>query len=253
MKKTIYLLLILIFSACKTSNLKKKEIIENGFLSYNLSTETNDKELEDEFSKVYDDAENKEDSILAKALFELTKKLKSDLLKKPEEINYYIIGDTIRVEDFKEETIYIPKSFKKFTKKTFRNKIYKSELNWWDLYKRWDTKYEIEIFKNEKKKILNIEGYKIILKENSIRTFDTYENIYEIYINDNYNIPLTYYDFLKIKNQDLNLKGLIIECKTYLKETPNLNNVYILKDFNLEKQRNSLIKINFNEYEKQNL
>lgn len=254
MKKRQILLVSLIFLFnCKSSSLRNNKIVKHGYLFYSRGTETSFTDLNNSLSQLYDDTDTKLDSVFVKALFEKAKNVKNDLSKKPEVVKYFILGDTIKIQDYNEETIFIPKTLEKYTLRKFRNKIYKNQLNWLDLYKRWDTKYEIETFKNEKKKILNIEGYKIKITEKSIRSYDTYEHISEIYINDNYNIPLNYYNFLEIKEQNFDMRGLIIHCKSYYKESPELNNVYTLKDYNFKRQPHSLIEINFEEYQKQNL
>ncbi|MEW7279494.1 hypothetical protein ABW636_12945 [Aquimarina sp. 2201CG1-2-11] len=162
--------------------------------------------------------------------------------------NYYYFNDTIKIETPLEKTIYIPNTYKKFTARKFRNKVYRNELDWGNLYKRWTTRYKVEKHPNDTKTILGIKGYKLIIHENSKRTFDTFDEVYELYVSDKFNIPFNHYDFLKVKNT-LNYSGLILECKTYFKETPLLNITYTLEKFNTEKQDEKLKKIDFSKYE----
>lgn len=252
MKKLLYFLVITSIISCKILESKKKQIVKNGFLSYSLSTESNKIDVKDSFLEMFKDAKNKEDSLLIENFIKVSTKLASSLKTNQEKHDYYIINDTIKIKAPKEKTIYLPKTFKKFTEKKIRDKTYKSEVNWGALYKRWNTNYTVEFNRKDKKQILGIDCYKLILTENSVRSFDTYIEVYELYVNDEYNIPFTYYDFLKLKNQ-LNFNGLILECKTYYKETPGLNNIYRLTDYNFKKQQKSLIEFNKSEYIKQNL
>jgi hypothetical protein len=133
-----------------------------------------------------------------------------------------------------------------------RNKVYRNELDWGNLYKRWKTEYNVEKFPNDTKTILGIKGYKVIISENSKRTFDSYNEVYELYVSDKINFPYNYYDFLKIKDT-LNYSGLILECKTYYQETPSLNITYTLEKFNTEQQDEELKNIDFSKYKYQRL
>ncbi len=166
--------------------------------------------------------------------------------------NYYFFNDTIKIETPKEKTLYIPKTQKKFTARKLRNKVYRNELDWGNLYKRWKTEYNVEKYPNDTKTILGIKGYKVMIRENSKRTFDTYNEVYELYVSDKINFPYNYYDFLKIKDT-LNYSGLILECKTYYKETPSLSITYTLEKFNTEQQDEELKMVDFSKYEYQRL
>ncbi|CAL2107188.1 hypothetical protein T190115A13A_30034 [Tenacibaculum sp. 190524A02b] len=166
------------------------------------------------------------------------------LISLDQKCSYYFFNDTVKVTQPIMSTIFIPKTFKKYTKAVVNGKTYKQLTNWEKRYKEWDTKYDIKIDRNDTKKILNIEGYKVVITE---KRKDIIDDVYELYVSDNYNFPFLYYDFLTLK-EDFNISGLILECKMYDASIPSLYNVYKLKEFNAKKQKHALIEVDYENY-----
>lgn len=175
------------------------------------------------------DADDNQDSILVKNSFKI---LRKSLLKYKNynmNIDYYFINDTVKINSKEEETIFIPNTFTKYTKRSIKGELHKFVFNGDSIYKTWKTSYDIKVNKNDTKQFLKIKGYKVKITETRVGDYDTYINISEIYMSDKYNFPFNYYEFLKLK-KTINLSGLILECKTYLQENPYIYNIYSLQD-----------------------
>ncbi|QTE24353.1 hypothetical protein [Polaribacter cellanae] len=244
MKNIVILLITLFVFGCKSQNMKSDsdKVLKDGFISYNFKVNADQKELSNELEKMYEEAETKEDSLMVKGLIAGSLKALNKFKDLSFEENYFFINDTVIINTVEQETIFIPKTFTKYVdwkKGRFKRK-YISKMD--SLYKTWDTSYDIKVDKNDKKIINNIEGYKLIITETRIGSYDTYVNISELYVSDLYKFPFNHYDFLKLKRKS-NLSGLILECKSYLIETPNLFNSHTLKEFNTSKQKSNLIDL----------
>jgi len=161
--------------------------------------------------------------------------------------DYYFFKVTVKIIMPKEKILYTPQTFTKFSEKKTKFRTHKYQLPWGDLYDKWSTTYEVKNFPNDTKEVLGFEGHKVVIFETSKRTFDVYEEVYELYVSNKFNYPFVYYEFLNLK-KPINLFGLILECKTYYKESPNLNVTFKLKSFNSEKQDNTLKSIDFENF-----
>jgi hypothetical protein len=236
MKKTI--LIILTLFSIKSFSQKITDAYLNYTLTLNMESSANNELLK----SLYAEAENKEDSLMLKKMSEGLLEAVKKLNNLSSETDIFIYPDSVFIKTIDSDIIFIPEKFKK-------NRIlYKGEkthISSFEITKElrqiWKTEYKIEINKNDKKIINGIEGYKLTITEIRQSSIGELIDINEIYVNDKIEIPFNYYEILDLKKK-VDLSGLILEVKSYDKETPSLFNHYILKNYNLEKQNKSLIK-----------
>lgn len=216
--------------------------VTDAYLNYTLILNVGNSANDELMELFFLDAETKEDSLMAeKNSKELLKAVKK-LDKLTSETEIFIFPDTVYIKTIDSEIILIPEKLKK-------NRIlYKNEKKYVssfeiteELNQRWKTRYQIEVDKNDKKVINGIEGYKLKLIEIRQTSIGQLIDINEIYMNDSIKIPFNYYEILDLKRR-IDISGLILEVKSYDKETPSLYNLYRLKSYNLEKQDKKLIK-----------
>ena len=222
MIKNLFLVIILFFIGCKLKNLniiKNNKIIHDAFVSYEFDLKVNDIEFKNDIIQH-----------------------KIDEAKKAK-IDYYFFTDSIRINDVDGKTIFIPSQIKKLVnRKNWQMEHYES-INYNSITKNWNITYDIKVDKNDKIKILGLQGYKVIIRENySTPSGINVENYSELYVSDNYNIPFNKYEFLKLR-RNIDYIGLILQLKRYNSESKKSYNLYTLSNFNLEKQDKELIKI----------
>jgi hypothetical protein len=236
MKKKYLIILLLI--TIKSFSQK----VTDAHLKYTLTLNVGNSANNELLKTLYEDVKNKEDSLLvekiSKGLLEATKKLN----KLSSETDIYIYPDSVFIKTIDSDIIFIPEKFKKNRTLYKKNKTYNSSFEITEKLRQiWKTEYKIEKNKNEKKIINGIEGYKITITEIRQSSIGELIDVNEIYVNDKIKIPFNYYEILDLKKK-IDLNGLILEVKSYDKETPSLFNHYILKSYNLEKQDKKLIK-----------
>ncbi|WP_435261458.1 hypothetical protein [Tenacibaculum sp. nBUS_03] len=227
-KKTFLIILFLLSVTAFTQN------ITDGYLQYSLTLKKDNPAI----TELHAQNENKEDSLITKGVFEASKSIKS--LSFNVELNIY--PDTVLIKTVDTKILFIPEKQKKHTLFYRNNKEYKRffEITE-DLKKKWNIKHTIEIDRNDKKTINGIEAYKIVITEIKQSSLGELIDVNEVYVNDKIKIPFNNYEILDLKN-NIDLTGLILEIKSYDKDSPSLYNFYELKEYNLKKQDKKLLE-----------
>lgn len=236
MKKT-FLIIITLFSIKSFS-----QKITDAYLKYTLTLNMESSANNELLKSLYNEAENKEDSLIIKKISEGFLEAAKKLNNLSSETDIFIYPDSVFIKTIDSDIIFIPEKFKKNRVLYKGEKTHSSSFEITEeLRQIWKTEYKIEINKNDKKTINGIEGYKLTITEIRQSSIGELIDINEIYFNDKIKIPFNYYEILDLKKK-IDLSGLILEVKSYDKETPGLFNHYLLKNYNLEKQDKSLIK-----------
>lgn len=236
MKKT-FLIIITLFSLKSFS-----QKITEAYLKYTLTLNMESSANNELLKSLYNEAENKEDSLIIKKISEGFLEAAKKLNNLSSETDIFIFPDSVFIKTIDSDIIFIPEKFKKNRVLYKGEKTHSSSFEITEeLRQIWKTEYKIEINKNDKKTINGIEGYKLTITEIRQSSIGELIDINEIYFNDKIKIPFNYYEILDLKKK-IDLSGLILEVKSYDKETPGLFNHYLLKNYNLEKQDKSLIK-----------
>jgi hypothetical protein len=221
----------------------QEKVMEHGFVSYDLSYQMNENDFDKEMKVLYKEAKNKEDSLIVKGIIQNLKKVAKNYDNKSTLYKNYFFKDTVRITEGDKKTIVIPKLFKKHSYRNISGKPISYIVEMKEYYKTWEISYDVKIDKNDTKEILGKTGYKIKITETCITSMDKIINISEMYLIENVKFPLLKYGFLNLKNFDVKINGLILECKTYNIDTPKTYNLYRLKEFNVERQNRDLIKL----------
>lgn len=221
---TLFLLSVKIFS----------QNITDGYLKYSLTLKTDNSAI----NQLYAQNKTKEDSLITKALLQASKSFKN--LSFNVELNIY--PDTVLIKTVDTKILFIPEKQKKHTLFYKNNKEYKRFFEVTeDLKKKWNIKHKIEVDRNDKKTINGIEAYKIVITEIRQSSLGELIDVNEVYVNDKIKIPFNNYEILDLK-KNINLTGLILEIKSYNKDSPSLYNFYELKEYNLKKQDKKLLE-----------
>ena len=221
-KNYILLFILLLSFSCTSQIINDDKIIKNAFLSYGIGLEMDSIHFE---NSAYN-------------------KLKSKIKKiNSSKMDYFLFNDSVRINDIDGKIIFIPSLFKKLVHRTNWHMEHYETIDYGSMSKNWKVSYEIKSDKKDTIKILGITGFKMIIKENySTNSGISLENISEIYVSENFNIPFNYYEFLKPK-RNFKGKGLILQLKRYNSESPKSYNLYTLLSFNFDKQNKELINI----------
>lgn len=221
----------------------QEKVMEHGFVSYDLSYQMNENDFDKEMKSFYKEAKNNEDSLIVKVIIQNLKKVAKNYDNKSTLYKNYFFKDTVRITEGDKKTIVIPKLFKKHSYRNIAGKpiSYIAEMK--EYYKTWKIFYDVKVDKNDTKKTLGKIGFKIKITETCITSMDRITNIFELYLVEEVKFPFLKYGFLNLKNFDIQINGLILECKIYEKDTPKIYDLYTLKEFNTERQNRELIKM----------
>lgn len=210
MNKCFIVIIILILTGCKIKDIKNDETVRDAFLSYKIGVNINETDTT---------ISNKKTS----SLFE--KKISEG---NNSNVNYYLFKDSVRINDIDGKTIFIPSQIKKLiNRKNWQMEHYEI-IDYNSITENWEVKYDIKTDKKDRIKVLGINGYKVLIKENyKTPSGIKMENISEIYVSDDCKIPFNYYEFLKLR-RSIDTKGLILRLKSYNTEFPKNFNLYTI-------------------------
>jgi len=219
----------------------------NGKLTYITTFGYSIDQSKKDLNQMYEEAETKQDSLnIARMITRLEallqKKLSSD---NKERYIYQFYKDTVHLKYYGRNSIWVPKTFEWYSNNRKNNKLYVGYKDYSTKTNTdWNTTYTVTENKDDQKVISNLKGHKIKIVERRTVSGDIFTDVYELFVSDTVNFPLTYYSFLNLK-KDIDKYGLVLEVKSYDIETPKNFEIYTLVNYNTEIQNRELLK-NFN-------
>ncbi|WP_299888922.1 hypothetical protein [uncultured Lacinutrix sp.] len=236
MKKLLLVFLSLITSISFCQDFKGK-------LSYNISFKID----KDQFLSILksnfiqNEIKTKEDSLFMKKINEDLKKSVQNK-KLDTNVEYFVFKDTVIIKTKEAKHSLITSNFDHYTNRTTELNYYCYKVNFSASKNlNWKTSYDIKIDRNDTISVLGLNGYKVKIVEAINTSIGVLKQVAELYLSTEINVPIHYYDFLKLKKK-LKLEGLIIQAKIYDIDTPKIFELYTLTDYNTKPQNKDLIK-----------
>ena len=179
------------------------------------------------------------DTLISNNTLEGLSKFSDFISKSSSHYDYYFFKDSVRVNNPFSSYIYIPDTREKFSSEIYPNGERKFESK--ELFKEYKTTEEIQILKDNKKRIDGIKCYLIEIKKTQKIGKSERVKTFSVYLSNKFDISLNDYDLLNLSNQT-DLSGLIMEL-TIRNEFGHILNHFVVSEINTDKVNSELIDI----------